>query len=347
MRDVIHPINVWQEEGAAVAVATVIATWGSAPRRIGAKMAFTASGQIAGSVSGGCVEGAVFDAGLEVLNTGLPQQIHFGVTDDIAWNVGLACGGSIEVFVERADHALYQIIQDLIDNDEEFSIMTVIDGPTPWLGSKIVTQRGGRIFGQTDPTVERTLAVEARSNIAGGSVQRRVLEIGDEASTAVELFVEKFQAAPTMVIVGGVHIAIALAAMAKSLGFQTIVVDPRKAFGNRERFSQVDQLIQAWPNEAFKEIELSSSTAFVVLTHDPKIDDPALINALSTPAFYVGALGSRKTHEVRRKRLVDVGVPEAKVNQIRAPIGLDIGAQSPEEIAVSIMAEIVAAIRVR
>jgi xanthine dehydrogenase accessory factor len=346
MREVIHPINEWQEEGADVAVATVIATWGSAPRGVGAKMALTASGQIAGSVSGGCVEGAVFDAGLEVLKTGLPQHLHFGVADDVAWNVGLACGGSIDVFVERADHALYKFIQDLIDNDREFSIVTVIDSPTPWLGSKIVTQRGGRIFGQIDPAIEGTLTAVARSDLVRGSVQRRVLDIGDESSTAVEVFVEKFQAAPTMVIVGGVHIAIALAAMAKSLGFQTVVVDPRKAFGNRERFSQVDELIQAWPNEAFREIELSSSTAVVVLTHDPKIDDPALINALSSPAFYVGALGSRKTHQVRRKRLVDAGVPEAKVNQIRAPIGLDIGAQSPEEIAVSIMAEIVAAKKV-
>jgi xanthine dehydrogenase accessory factor len=346
MREVIHPINEWQEEGADVAVATVIATWGSAPRGVGAKMALTASGQIAGSVSGGCVEGAVFDAGLEVLKTGLPQHLHFGVADDVAWNVGLACGGSIDVFVERADHALYKFIQDLIDNDREFSIVTVIDSPTPWLGSKIVTQRGGRIFGQIDPAIEGTLTAVARSDLVRGSVQRRVLDIGDESSTAVEVFVEKFQAAPTMVIVGGVHIAIALAAMAKSLGFQTVVVDPRKAFGNRERFSQVDELIQAWPNEAFREIELSSSTAVAVLTHDPKIDDPALINALSSPAFYVGALGSRKTHQVRRKRLVDAGVPEAKVNQIRAPIGLDIGAQSPEEIAVSIMAEIVAAKKV-
>jgi xanthine dehydrogenase accessory factor len=343
MHEMIQDIDSWLEEGKPMAVATVIETWGSAPRGVGAKMVITASGQISGSVSGGCVEGAVLETGLEVLKSGQPELLQFGVSDNDAWDVGLACGGTIEIFVEKIDLVLQKFIHDLSGANQSFAIATVIDGPIQWLGTKIVAQRGGRIFGEADNTLEGTLAAVARSGLARGASQRHRLDLPDLKENLVEVFVEVIHPAPALVIVGGVHIAIVLTTIAKTLGYQTVVIDPRRAFGNQERFAHVDRLIQAWPNDAFKEIELTPSTAIAILTHDPKIDDPALVNALASPAFYVGALGSRKTHAARRSRLVDAGLSAERIDRIQAPIGLDIGASSPEEIAVSIMAEIVAA----
>ncbi|MGB3716660.1 MAG: XdhC family protein [Candidatus Promineifilaceae bacterium] len=343
MRDIIQDVDSWLEEGKPLALATVIETWGSAPRGVGAKMFITSSGRISGSVSGGCVEGAVLETGLAVLNSGQPELLHFGVSDDVAWDVGLACGGTIEVFVEKVDPVMEKFIHDLSGANQPFAIATVIGGPNHWLGNKIVAQRGGRIFGKVDNALEGSLAAVARSGLAWGESQRLRLDLPDMKENPVEVFVEVIHPTPTLVMVGGVHIAIVLTSIAKTLGYQTIVIDPRKAFGNQERFAHVDRLIQAWPNDAFKEIELTPSTAIAILTHDPKIDDPALLNVLASPAFYVGALGSRKTHASRRRRLVDAGLSDERINRINAPIGIDIGASSPEEIAVSIMAEIVAA----
>jgi xanthine dehydrogenase accessory factor len=306
-------------------------------------MVITSSGQISGSVSGGCVEGAVLETGLEVLKSGQPELLQFGVSDNVAWDVGLACGGTIEIFVEKIDLVMQKFIHDLSGANQSFAIVTVINGPIQWLGTKIVAQRGGRIFGKADNTLEGTMAAFARSGLARGASRRRHLDLPDLKENPIEVFVEVIHPAPTLVMVGGVHIAIVLTGIAKTLGYQTVVIDPRRAFGNQERFAHVDRLIQAWPNDAFKEIELTPSTAIAILTHDPKIDDPALVNALASPAFYVGALGSRKTHAARRSRLVDAGLSAERIDRIQAPIGLDIGASSPEEIAVSIMAEIVAA----
>lgn len=342
MRDVLDDIEKWSQEGLQVALATVIDTWGSAPRGIGAKMAHTATGFITGSVSGGCVEGAVYDAGLEVLETGRPQLLHFGVSDESAWDVGLACGGSIQVFVEKLDTVLYNFARDLIRSDHSFAIATVIKGPSPHIGNKIIVQRGGRIFGEIDPTLEGTIAAIARSALSGGESQRRRMEMPVSQDEPVDVFVEVIGPAPTLVIVGGVHIAIVLSAIAKALGYRTIVIDPRRAFGSQERFKRVDRLIQKWPDAAFSEMRLTSSTAVAILTHDPKIDDAALMNVLTSPVFYIGALGSRKTHSARRARLIAAGVPEEQMNRIHAPVGIDIGADSPEEIAVAIMAEIIA-----
>jgi xanthine dehydrogenase accessory factor len=205
-----------------------------------------------------------------------------------------------------------------------------------------VARRDGRIFGEVDASVEGAIVASATSALSSGSTMRRSVEIADIDSGQVEIFVDVIQPAPTLVIIGGVHIAVALVSIAKTLGFRTIVVDPRRAFGTRDRFENVDKLIQSWPDEAFKEIDITSSTAVIGLTHDPKIDDPALIRALSSQAFYVGALGSRITHEGRRIRLIEAGLTEERVKRIKAPIGIDINAQSPEEIAVSIMAQVIA-----
>jgi xanthine dehydrogenase accessory factor len=338
MREVTDDIDGWLAEGLAVGLATVVETWGSAPRGTGAKMAFTADGQISGSVSGGCVEGAVYETGLEVLETGRPQLIHFGVADETAWEVGLACGGTIDLFVERLDPAVYRFCRDLLAQDEAFAMATVISGPPAALGKKLVVQRGSHVFGDIGAELDKQAAVAARSSLNSGRSHRHKFE-----HAGAELFIDVSPVPPILIMVGGVHIAIALAKIAKGIGYRTIVIDPRRSFGSQERFPHVDQIIQAWPDEALAGLKLTPSTAVAVLTHDPKIDDLALRAVLPQPVFYVGALGSKSTQEKRRRRLQQAGVTEGQIGRIFGPIGLDIGARTPEEIAVAIMAEIIAA----
>jgi xanthine dehydrogenase accessory factor len=337
MREVIADIDNWlAADETAIALATVIETWGSAPRRVGAKMAFTRGGAaIAGSVSGGCVEGAVVEAGDEALSTGRPRLLHFGVADETAWGVGLACGGTIEVFVQPLDPAIYAAARSWIAADERGAIVTVIRGPDILLGRQIAIGPDGAVGALGDERDEAAIAL-AR----GGGQSRR-----HELNADVELFVDVLRPPPALVMVGGAHIAVALAPLAKRMGYRAVVVDPRRAFGSRARFPDVDRLIQAWPDKAFVNFPLDSETAVVTLSHDPKIDDPALRAALRSDAFYVGALGSRRTNAKRRERLAAMGFDEAQLARIHAPVGLDIGADNPEEIALAIMAEIVRSYR--
>lgn len=337
MREVLADIEQWQEEHhQPVALATVVHTWGSAPRKVGAKMALTAGGAISGSVSGGCVEGAVFDAGIEVLETGQSRLLRFGVADETAWGVGLACGGTIEVFVERLDSTFYEFYHSLISHDQPGRVVTIIRGPEGKVGAKMgISADGGRL-GTLGEGLDEAAAVAAQSLPFSAS---------HRLSEEIELFVDMVRSAPTLVVVGGVHIAIALTSMANTLGYRTILIDPRRAFGSEARFPHVDQLITAWPDEAFAQMRLTEETAVALLTHDPKIDDPALKAVLASPVFYVGALGSKKTHAKRHERLIAAGFNEKQFRRIHGPIGLDIGAGTPEEIALSIMAEIVQARR--
>lgn len=335
MKDLISAINNWltQDQRPPIALATVVQTWGSAPRKVGGKMAFTADGQISGSVSGGCVEGAVIEAGKEVLATGSPQLLHFGVADETAWEVGLACGGTIDVFVEQLDIAAYALLHEIVQEDQAGHCVTVLRGAEDLVGKKWVGERNGRYLNQLPPALTNQL------NPLPPTSQR--LQLADDT----ELFVEQFHPAPTLIMVGGVHIAVALTSMAKTLGFRTIVIDPRRAFGSDERFPHADQLLTLWPQKAFAELAITPETAVALLTHDPKIDDPALEAILSSSAFYIGALGSRKTHAKRVERLQKKGVDAAQISRIHAPIGLSINAQTPEEIALSVMAEVVQAYR--
>lgn len=304
MRDILSTLEQWIAADEAIALATVIQTWGSSPRKAGAKMGITASGKICGSVSGGCVEGAVADVAQQVLKTRVPQLLHFGVADETAWEVGLACGGSLDVFVQPLDARVFDEIRQRLGDEKSFAVVTVIKG-------------------------EEIGKVEILENKGLGIRDLR--------------FVEVVSPPPQVVMVGGVHIAIALASIAKTLNYRTIVIDPRRAFGSQDRFPNVDKLMQVWCDEAFEKIKINDSTAIAFLTHDPKIDDAGLKIALASEAFYVGALGSKKTHDERKKRLLSSGVTESQLSRLHAPIGLNIGAASPEEIALSIMAEIVAA----
>lgn len=336
MKEVIADIHNWQAEGDPIALATVVQTWGSAPRKAGAKMAVTPNGRMAGSVSGGCVEGAVFEEAVAALENSRPKLLHFGVADETAWEVGLACGGTIEVFVESLDAEAFALMNELINQDKAGASITIIRGPDKWLGQKLTVARDGRSVGSFPPElVEQALQAEKKLQTS-----QRV-----QLTAEVEVFIDVVRPAPTLVMVGGVHIAIGLIEYAKVLGYHTIVVDPRRAFGSEERFPTVDKLIQAWPKKAFADIELTPETAVALLTHDPKIDDPALEAILESPVFYIGALGSKKTHAKRVTRLQEKGFSETTIARIHAPIGMEIGATTPEEIALSIMGEIVKAFR--
>jgi xanthine dehydrogenase accessory factor len=344
MQEVISDIDNWLAEDRSIALATVVQTWGSAPRKVGAKMALTPDGKMSGSVSGGCVEGAVFEEGVETLETGRSRLLHYGVADETAWEVGLACGGTIEVFVEPLDTAVYHFTQSLLDQDQAFATATVIGGSAELLGRKVIAQHDQKMFGQISSELDSFVSSAAQAALKNGRSERNKLTIPN-TETEIDLFIEVNLPKPKLIMVGGVHIAIALTAIAKTLGYETVVVDPRRAFGSEARFPHVDQLIQAWPEKAFEQIRLNDATAVAMLTHDPKIDDPALKVVLNSRAFYIGALGSNKTQTKRRERLEKMGFDEAQIGRIYGPIGLDISATTPEEIAVSIMAEIIAARR--
>lgn len=337
MRDILPDLEQWHTHGDPIALATVIETWGSSPRQPGAKMGMTTGHRMTGSVSGGCVEGAVYDVGMEVLETKKPQLLHFGVADETAWEVGLACGGSIDVFVKPLESKFFDELESALASDTSFATLTIVSGPPDLLGREIMVRDDASVVGSVGGGLDDAVVAAARAALQQGASKRLAL------SGEVEAFVEVNLSSPTLVVVGGVHIAIALASLAKTLGYRTIVVDPRSAFGSEARFPHVDQLIQAWPDEAMSRVALTRSTAIAMLTHDPKLDDPALMIALPSPAFYIGALGSQKTQTKRRARLLEAGLTEEQVKRIHGPIGLALGARTPEEIALSIMAEIVAA----
>ena len=340
MRDILPELDRWGTGNEAIALATVIQTWGSSPRRAGAKMALTPDGKITGSVSGGCVEGAVYEAGVEVLKSNRPRLLHFGVADETAWEVGLACGGSIDIFVKPLDLEFFNALRSTLEDEQPAVVATVVSGPDEILGCEMLVRDDGSVrsvTGSLNDELTSQVPDLAKETLTQGT-SRRVM-LNDD----VEVFFEVILPPPTLIAVGGVHITIALMNLAKTLGYRTVVVDPRSAFGNEERFPNVDQLIQSWPDEAFRQILLTRSTAVAMLTHDPKLDDPALKIVLSSLAFYVGALGSKTTQSKRRQRLLEDGVTEEQLDRLHGPIGLDIGAGTPEEIAMSIMAEIVAA----
>jgi len=340
MYEVLPDLIRWLGQGEQPGLATVISTWGSAPRGVGAKMAFTSGGKLSGSVSGGCVEGAVFEAGQHVLKTGNATLLHFGVADETAFEVGLACGGNIEVFVKKLDPATFKVLNEAMQAGKPIANVTVIQGPQELVGQELVSS-GQKItagsFGSELNDVASRLAQEALE-----AEQSKSILLPLPGGVEARLFVDAIVPEPTLVMIGGVHIAITLAALAKALGYRTVVIDPRRAFGSQERFPNVDLLIQEWPEQAFQRVSLTRSTCVALLTHDPKIDDPALKIVFETPVFYIGALGSQSTHQKRRQRLGAQGVTSVQLDRLHAPIGLDLGGKTPEETALAVMAEIIA-----
>ncbi len=337
MRDILDQISEWLENGHSIALASVIKTWGSSPRQAGAGMAVTQDGQIAGSVSGGCVEGAVIQAALEVIESKSPIRLHFGVTDTDAWEVGLACGGEIEIFIRPFSSLDLDNWRVALEANRSFCSVMLIKSDGNNIGQEyFLFEDKLDLFPDLNSELGENLVNSAREILLTGKSATKVLP----HNTQVEIFVTVLNPPLDLILVGGVHIAIPLVSFAVIMGFNVTVIDPRGLFSTNKRFPEVN-LLTEWPSAAFKKVQLSSSAAVVMLTHDPKIDDPALIIALESPAFYIGALGSKKTHQKRLKRLLGDGVPEEKLNRIHAPVGLDLGGRSPEEIALSVLAQIV------
>ena len=315
----------WLAEGRGVAIATVLQTWGSAPQPVGSQLLIDADGNFLGSVSGGCVEAEVVAQAADVIATGAPKDLEFGVEDNTAWKVGLACGGAIRVFVEplaadSPDGVLHRLLREVEARREVALITNLVTG------ARSLAHSSGDLGQDLAPALQEAFRFDKSMKLAGRDG---------------ELFINVFNPTPRLIIVGAVHIAQQLVPMARALGHEVVVLDPRSAFATEERFGDT-RIVRDWPDEALPEIGLDARTALIALTHDPKIDDPALILALASDAFYVGALGSRKTHAKRVERLLQAGVPAADIERIHAPIGLDIGAQGAAEIALSIVAEITA-----
>jgi xanthine dehydrogenase accessory factor len=340
MRDIIDQLESWVANEESIAIATVVSTWGSSPRKVGSKMAVRSDGTMIGSVSGGCVEGAVAEAAMKILEGTPPQLLKFGVSDETAWDVGLACGGSIEVFVQKLDEEILTKAASQIKSNQTIGLISLIKGPEHAIGKQLLIGLDANVLAGNIAFLKDLPEVTLQAALDKGESGR--LETGTAAGRKT-YFLDVVSAPRKLVMIGGVHISIALAEMAKTLGFETIVIDPRRLFASDERFPDVDILIQSWPLEAYEQVSLDRETAVAVLTHDPKIDDPAIIGALEMPVFYIGVLGSRKTHAKRVKRLQKAGINNQQLKRLHAPIGLNIGAQSPEEIALSILAEITTA----
>ncbi len=294
----------WREEGKRVALATVVSTRRSAPRPVGAKLAVSEQGELAGSVSGGCVESDVVLAARDVLAGGEPRLLTYGITDDMALGVGLPCGGEIDVFVE-----------ELRDEERPDVILTVVAGETA----------GERLH---DPELEQQARRRGRSH---------TFELGSRT-----VFADVVAPPPRLFIYGALDTTEALCRAAKLLGWRTVVADARASFATRERVPSADELLVAWPDEALAQAPLDQDTAVLVLTHDDKFDLPLLEAALRSDAFYVGALGSRRNQERRRALLLERGLEEAELERIAGPAGLDLGAETPAETALSLLAEILA-----
>ena len=333
MLDILDTMNRWLEEGRQVALATVVKTWGSAPRRAGSKMGITAEMAMIGSVSGGCVEGAVVEDALASLKDGRPRLLKFGVADDTAWEVGLTCGGSIEVYVEPLNQAWWQTLSGLAQNDRFGMTITLLEGEQ--IGEKALLDAQAQVLYQTDKLSDEMLA-------AMKALPRMTSKSGVQKMGETRVMADIQAQRPHLILIGGVHVSIPLQEMAARLGFRVSIVDPRSAFASAERFPNVANILHSYPDKALPQLGLDGSTYLAVLTHDPKIDDKALITALPASIPYIGVLSSSRTHRQRVARLKQAGLSDDLIAQIRTPIGIDIGASAPEEIAVCILAEIIA-----
>lgn len=336
MRDILPSLETWRRQGEQIAIATVIDTWGSAPRQVGSKMAITLGGRVAGSVSAGCVEGAVIEEALAVIRSGLPRLLSYGVSDEAAFDVGLACGGTIKIFVEplAAYQGTFDLIKAHLGTREPLAVVGILDGLPEHINHKLVVFADGRLGGDLSLPDQLAEVAKAAADILPG-------EIGSVVDIAgVSFFVDVYPPVPRLIIVGAVHIAEFLVPMASLAGFDIAIVDPRAAFATSERFPDVE-IVKEWPDKALASMRLDSASYVVVLTHDPKLDDPALCVALPGEARYVGALGSNRTNQLRLERLVKAGLTQAQLARLHAPIGLPIDGRGPAEIAISIMAEIV------
>lgn len=330
IHDPLRVAEAWLRQGRQVALATVIETWGSAPRPAGSHLVIDGDGSFQGSVSGGCVEGAVVSEALDVLAEGKPKLLDFGVEDETAWQVGLSCGGRIRVHVRKIGAGDLRNLEALNAARLSRSAMLVATDLADGV-SRLVWQ-GEAADGVPDEAIAQAYRTGKSHSVEAGSKT---------------IFLNVYVPPPRLVVVGAVHISQALIPMARIAGYPVEIVDPRTAFAAPERFPDVD-LHARWPQEVLQwEVPLDDYTALAAITHDPKIDDVAIRMALEAGCFYVGALGSRKTHSARIGRLLSAGLNDDLITRIHSPIGLNIAAANPAEIAVAILAEVIQSFRSR
>jgi xanthine dehydrogenase accessory factor len=334
MNDLLTTAKAWTAAGDRVVMATLVRVDGSAPRGEGAKMLVAASGAIEGSVSGGCVEAAVADEARSVHAGGPARVVTYGINRAMMWDVGLACGGKIDVLVEPLPDMT--LLERCFAPGANAALCTSLAGGGADAAAKAVVFADGGMAGSLgDAGLDAALESVARAQIERG-VSKTITVAGRE------VFVDVLAPRERLIIVGAVHISVCLCAMAADAGFAVTVVDPRERLNNRERFPNAADLLVGWPQDALPALRLDEHAYVAILTHDEKFDDPSLDIALRARPRYVGAIGSKKTHAARRERLIAAGFSRDVVDAVRGPIGLDIGAQSPEEIAVAILAEMIA-----
>jgi xanthine dehydrogenase accessory factor len=351
MRDVLDQLAEWWESGAEVALSTVVGTWSSAPRQPGAAMLVGPDGTVVGSVSGGCVEGAVYELAQAVLDSREPVLQRYGVSDDDAFAVGLTCGGIIDIFSEPVSRDSFPELGEVLADiraGRPVAVATIVDAPESQRGRRLIVRpdrsTGGLGVQRLDDAVRddaRGMLAQGRTGVIryGSAGERRVDDIG--------VFVASFAPRPRMIVFGAIDFAAAVARIGGFLGYRVTVCDARPVFATSKRFPDADEVVVEWPHRylarAAEAGELDERSVVCVLTHDPKFDVPLLEVALKLPLAYLGAMGSRRTHADRLARLRELGVAEDELARLHAPIGLDIGARTPEETAVSIAAEIISA----
>ncbi|HEY6396339.1 MAG TPA: XdhC/CoxI family protein [Solirubrobacteraceae bacterium] len=329
MKDVVREVTEWTARGDRVALATVVAVKRSAPRAPGSKMAVNEHGDIVGGVSGGCVEGAVVEIADRVMRGEEPRLVHFGIADSEAWEVGLPCGGEIDVWVEAYQPGRFAEVTRAGGRVAE---VTLLEGARP--GAKLLVEADGERSGSLG-------APELDDEAARVASELLWTEFSERRGA---LFFDVVAPAPRLILFGAVDIAVALCTLARAAGWRPYVVDPRARFAVPERFPDAEEVVAAWPEEAFARLGgIDPATSIAVLTHDPKLDDAALAIALRSPARFVGAMGSRRAQASRRERLLAAGFSEEELERLSAPVGLDLGAITREETALSILAEVVAA----
>ncbi|MEU1232117.1 XdhC/CoxI family protein [Streptomyces sp. NPDC005828] len=345
MLDIAEELHRWVEQGRTFAVATVVAVGGSAPRQPGAALAVDSDGTAIGSVSGGCVEGAVYDLCVQALEDGKTVVERFGYSDEDAFAVGLTCGGIIDILVTPVRGGVFPAALAAAVSGEAAALARIVDGPADLLGQALLVRPDGSYEGKLGghPELDRTAAAEARAMLDAG--RTGTVEIGEDGSRCgqpLTLIVESSVPAPRMIVFGAIDFAAALVRVGKFLGYHVTVCDARPVFATPARFPEADEIVVDWPHRYLESTEVDGRTVLCVLTHDAKFDVPLLQAALKLPVAYIGAMGSRRTHEDRNERLRGVGVTELELARLRSPIGLDLGARTPEETALSIGAEIVA-----
>lgn len=351
MRDVLAKLAEWWAKGEPVALATVVGTFSSAPRQPGAAMLVGADGEVVGSVSGGCVEGAVYELGRQVLADGHPVLARYGVSDDDAFAVGLTCGGIIDIFVERITPETYPqlgAVTEAVADEAPVAVATVTAGPADRLGTRLIVW-SDRVAGSTGSArLDDAIRDDVRGLLDAGRNATLTYGVdGQRRGEGLSVFVESFAPPPRMIVFGAIDFAAAVARMGTFLGFRVTVCDARPVFATASRFPGANEVVVEWPHRYLAaEAEagrIDGRTALCVLTHDPKFDVPLLEVALRLPAVgYIGAMGSRRTHDDRVARLRERGLTEAEIARVSSPIGLDLGARTPEETAVSIAAEMIA-----